>query len=73
MAALEEAEFRAMFRRTPVVRARYTGFLRNVAIAMGATGLERFAPAAREAGGPRGSAGQRTPHMRALARLAAVK
>ncbi len=35
MAALSEADFRRMFRGTPVTRARYSGFLRNVAIAMG--------------------------------------
>ncbi|MCW5983477.1 MAG: tRNA epoxyqueuosine(34) reductase QueG [Bryobacteraceae bacterium] len=42
MAALTEAGFRALFRRTPVSRARYRGFLRNVAVAMGNSGLERF-------------------------------
>jgi len=35
LAALSEDEFHAMFRETPVTRARYRGFLRNVAIAMG--------------------------------------
>jgi epoxyqueuosine reductase len=35
LAGLSESEFRAMFRPTPVERARYRGFLRNVAIAMG--------------------------------------
>jgi epoxyqueuosine reductase len=42
LAAVSEEEFRAMFRGTPVTRARYSGFLRNVAIAMGNRGLERF-------------------------------
>jgi epoxyqueuosine reductase len=42
MAALTEPEFRAMFRRTPVSRAKYSGFLRNVAVAMGNSGLEKF-------------------------------
>ena len=42
LAALSEDEFRAMFRGTPVTRARYAGFLRNVAIAMGNRGLVRF-------------------------------
>ena len=42
MAALDEAEFRAMFRDSPVSRAKYRGFLRNVAIAMGNSGLEKF-------------------------------
>jgi epoxyqueuosine reductase len=42
MAALTEAEFKAMFRETPVSRAKYSGFLRNVAIAMGNSGLKKF-------------------------------
>ena len=42
LAGLTEAEFRAMFRGTPVTRARYAGFLRNVAIAMGNRGLPEF-------------------------------
>ncbi len=44
LAALTEDEFRAMFQGTPVTRARYAGFLRNVAIAMGNRGLARFRP-----------------------------
>ncbi len=42
LAALGEAEFRALFRDTPVSRAKYRGFLRNVAVAMGNARLERF-------------------------------
>jgi epoxyqueuosine reductase len=42
MAALSEFEFREMFRDTPVSRAKYGGFLRNVAVAMGNAGLEKF-------------------------------
>jgi epoxyqueuosine reductase len=42
LAALGEQEFRDLFRDTPVTRARYSGFLRNVAIAMGNAGLEKF-------------------------------
>ncbi len=38
LAALTESEFRDLFRDTPVSRARYDGFLRNVAIAMGNAG-----------------------------------
>ena len=34
-----------MFRGSPVLRARYTGFLRNVAVAMGNAGLPEFQPA----------------------------
>ena len=35
MADISAAEFRAMFRDSPVDRARYSGFLRNVAVAIG--------------------------------------
>jgi epoxyqueuosine reductase len=42
LAAIDEREFRAMFGHTPVTRARYSGFLRNVAVAMGNRGLEEF-------------------------------
>jgi epoxyqueuosine reductase len=42
LAELTESEFRAMFRGTPITRARYSGFLRNVAIAMGNRGLPQF-------------------------------
>jgi epoxyqueuosine reductase len=42
MAELSESDFRAMFRGTPVTRARYRGFLRNVVVAMGNAGGERF-------------------------------
>ena len=42
LAVLSEAEFRSMFRGTPVTRARYSGFLRNVAMAMGNRGLPEF-------------------------------
>jgi len=42
MAALSEPEFRNLFRDTPVPRAKYRGFIRNVAIAMGNSGLEKF-------------------------------
>ncbi len=42
LACLSEQEFRDTFRGMPVLRARYSGFLRNVAIAMGNAGLEKF-------------------------------
>jgi epoxyqueuosine reductase len=42
LAKITEDEFRAMFRDSPVTRSRYAGFLRNVAIAMGNSGQERF-------------------------------
>jgi len=40
MAELTEDEFRVRFRGSPVLRAKYAGFLRNVAIAMGNSGRE---------------------------------
>ena len=45
MAALSEADFRRMFQGTPVTRARYSGFLRNVAIAMGNGKRPEYRPA----------------------------
>jgi epoxyqueuosine reductase len=42
MANLTEFEFRQLFRETPVTRAKYAGFLRNVAVAMGNSGLAKF-------------------------------
>jgi epoxyqueuosine reductase len=42
MAALDEASFRALFRNTPVSRAKYSGFLRNVVVVMGNSGLAKF-------------------------------
>jgi len=42
MAVLTEQEFRALYAGTPVSRARYSGFLRNVAIAMGNGKLPQF-------------------------------
>jgi epoxyqueuosine reductase len=42
LAGLTEDEFRSQFRDNPIQRARYAGFLRNVAIAMGNSGLEKF-------------------------------
>jgi epoxyqueuosine reductase len=45
LAALTEPEFRALFRDTPIARARYSGFLRNVAVAMGNTRDTKYRPA----------------------------
>lgn len=42
MAELAEPEFREIFRHSPIRRAKYTGFLRNVAIAIGNNGLGEF-------------------------------
>jgi epoxyqueuosine reductase len=53
MAGLTEEEFHCMFRGTPVTRARYSGFLRNVAVAMANARLEHFrAPLERLAASP---------------------
>jgi epoxyqueuosine reductase len=42
LAALTEDEFRSRFRGSPIERTKYAGFLRNVAVAMGNSGLEKF-------------------------------
>lgn len=42
MAALSEREFNERFAGTPVKRAKYRGFLRNVAVAMGNSGDPRW-------------------------------
>jgi len=42
LASLTEEEFRVRFLRTPVTRAKYAGFLRNVAVAMGNSGQAKF-------------------------------
>ena len=44
LAAMDEAEFEKQFNGSPVRRAGFLGFRRNVAIAMGNSGLSRFAP-----------------------------
>ena len=42
LASLSEEEFQSRFRGSPIKRAKYAGFLRNVAIAMGNSGLGTF-------------------------------
>ena len=44
LAAMDEAEFEKNFNGSPVRRAGFPGLRRNVAIAMGNSGLSRFAP-----------------------------
>lgn len=44
MACLSEEEFRKMFRPSPVSRAKYSGFLRNVALAIGNARTPAFVP-----------------------------
>lgn len=45
LAAMTPGEFRSLFRKTPIWRAKYAGFLRNVAIALGNSGAGKFQPA----------------------------
>jgi len=42
LASITEQEFTEMFRHSPIRRTRYSGFLRNVAVAMGNSGEQRF-------------------------------
>ena len=42
LAALTEKEFSERFKHAPIERARYRGFLRNVAVAMGNSGERKF-------------------------------
>jgi epoxyqueuosine reductase len=42
LAGIGEEEFVGLFRGSPVTRARYSGFLRNVAVTMGNAGLAKF-------------------------------
>jgi epoxyqueuosine reductase len=44
LAAMDEAEFERQFKGSPVRRAGFLGLRRNVAIAMGNSGMGRFAP-----------------------------
>lgn len=44
LAAMNEDEFRATFRGSPIKRAKYNGLRRNVAIAMGNSGDSSFLP-----------------------------
>ena len=44
LAKLSEEEFNERFAGSPIERARYSGFLRNVAVAMGNSGNRDFLP-----------------------------
>jgi epoxyqueuosine reductase len=44
LAAMDESEFERKFNGSPVRRAGFLGLKRNVAIAVGNSGLSRFAP-----------------------------
>jgi epoxyqueuosine reductase len=53
LAELDAESFRRLFRQSPVQRTKLGGLLRNVAIAMGNSGLEEYLPKLREwAAGP---------------------
>ena len=45
LAGLSVYEFREIFRGSPVKRAKYAGLRRNIAVAMGNSGEQRFVPA----------------------------
>src|SRR5207249_3362774 len=42
VASLDEAGFREQFRESPISRAKYSGVLRNAAVAMGNTDRSRY-------------------------------
>lgn len=48
IAQLNLEEFREKFRKSPVKRAKYQGFLRNVVVAMGNSGNSKFLPILKE-------------------------
>ena len=47
--ALDEAQFKSLFRGSPILRAKRRGFLRNVCVALGNTGSREDVPALRAA------------------------
>jgi len=44
LASIDENDFRRIFRRSPVKRVKYRGWLRNLCVAMGNSGDSRFLP-----------------------------
>jgi epoxyqueuosine reductase len=48
LAEMDDAEFREVFRGSPVRRAKRQGLRRNAALAMGNSGEDRFLPALRK-------------------------
>ncbi len=44
LAQISPGQFRQRFRGSPISRAKYSGFLRNVAVAMGNSGLQEYVP-----------------------------
>jgi len=49
LASISEADFRRIFAHSPIKRAKYRGWLRNLCVAMGNSGDERFVPWLEEA------------------------
>lgn len=45
LSQMSAEQFRKRFRGSPISRAKYSGFLRNVAVAMGNSGLQEYIPA----------------------------
>jgi epoxyqueuosine reductase len=68
LAAMDQSEFESRFNGSPVRRAGFDGLRRNVAIAMGNSGLERYVPALRKWAGA-AEKGLRTAAQWALSRL----
>ncbi len=48
LAAMSEEDFRQAFRHSPIKRAKYRGWLRNLCVAMGNSGDPRFLPKLKE-------------------------
>lgn len=48
LADISEADFKRTFRDSPIKRAKYIGWLRNLCVVMGNSGDERFVPKLRE-------------------------
>ena len=44
LALISEDDFRRIFAHSPIKRAKYRGWLRNLCVAMGNSGDERFVP-----------------------------
>ena len=70
LAGLDEAQWEKLFNGSPVRRAGFAGLRRNVAVAMGNSGLSRFAPSLSKWAGA-ADEGLRTAARWALARLEA--
>ena len=72
LAELDEAQFERLFNGSPVRRAGFHGLRRNIAVAMGNSGLARFLPILEE-WGQAADQGVRTAAQWALARIHAKR